>query len=442
MSEKYNYTSLSNLDETRKSDKENFAKQVRLILKEFLFKELKESIYFDSESLELTLIRHSIINFLYCGKFTLQCKDPIIYNDKAQKELAQVSSTANEIRHTLSKISIINEKLIEHPTDEKLKGEVIKLEKQLGKFENKLKAEKGLISEIVKIQEEIDSLSILKLSKEESRKLSELKTKINKLSESIKDSPEEFFNKIETSWKHVTKHYDNYIVKLNEQLINGDSKIDKIIVYEAPPYLGNKKVDDTYFLTSNDKTYSSPIRECFDSKEENKELSMIEFLAKYKIGFFDLSMACLPLSDGDIRKNWNKKPEFNIGDKQLTVILFELSLEHFIEKINFQIVKHPLFAIGTPVNTSAGIFEHYSQKLLKVYCDNSNSIYFDNKKSDTDQDILLVDLGVTNTTSTFMKRNEKGTTFPLFKSNIISSGYPNHVLMKNAFNIDVNIDEN
>ena len=40
-----------------------------------------------------------------------------------------------------------------------------------------------------------------------------------------------------------------------------------------------------------------------------------------------------------------------------------------------------------------------------------------------------------------MKRNEKGTTFPLFKSNIISSGYPNPVLMKNAFNIDVNIDE-
>jgi hypothetical protein len=202
--------------------------------------------------------------------------------------------------------------------------------------------------------------------------------------------------------------------------------------------LGNKKVDDTYFLTSNDKTYSSPIRECFDSKVENEKLSMIQFLAQYKIGFFDLSMACLPLSDGDIRKNWNKNPEFNIGDKQLTVILFELSLEHFIEKIEFKIVKHPLFAIGTPVNTSAGIFEHYSQNLLKVYCDNSNSIYFDNKKSDTDQDILLVDLGVTNTTSTFMKRNVKGTTFPLFKSNIISSGYPNPVLMKNAFNIDEN----
>jgi len=431
MAEKFNYKSLAKLDKTKKTSK-GFAKKVRLILKEFLFEKLETSEIFDTKDLEK--VRHSIINFFYCGRFTLKCEDPIIYDDIAQKELVQVSSAGNKIRLTDSKINIIKESLIENPADFKLKPELSKLEKEKIELEDALKSEDNLILEIMELKEQICSLSELEASIENNKKLKALETKIKKQSKKIKDTPEIFFSKIKKSWKHVTETYEKYITALNTQLIV--SKIDKIIVYEAPPYLGHKAVEETYFLTSKDPTYSSPIRECFDSKKENEKLNMIDFLAYYKIGFFDLSMACLPLSDGHIRKNWNKNPEFKFGDKQLTVILFELSLEHFIKKINFNIVKHPLFAIGTPVNTSAGIFEHYSQKLIKVYCDNSKNMYFENKKSDADEDILLVDLGVTNTTSTFMKRDAYGTTFPLFKSNIVSSAYPNGKLMKNAFNID------
>jgi hypothetical protein len=433
MTIKYDYASLSKLDETRYSDNDNYAKEVKVILKEFLFTKLKSSEIFNEE--DLVKVRHSIINFFYCGKFTLKCENPIVYDDKAQNELAIVSNIANEIRHTESKISIVEENLINNPKDTILLCEKVELVNELKRLKRKQKSEGKQITKIVSLQDGINILSEKEYSTKNAKEIQKKEKEIQKILSSIKDTPEDFFYKIEKSWDHVTKTYEQYIEKLNVQLKN--SKIDKIIVYEAPPYLGHKDLKETYFLTSKDPTYSSPIRECFDSKKENENLSMIEFLAKYKIGFFDLSMACLPLSDGDIRKNWNRNPEFKFGDKQLTVILFELSLEHFIKKINFKIVKHPLFAIGTPVNTSAGIFEHYSQNLLKVYKDKkSNNIYFETKNNATDKDVLFVDLGVTNTTSTFMKRDAKGITFPLFKSNIISTGYPNAELMRNAFNID------
>ena len=432
MTEKYTYDSLSKLDEKKTSI--IYPTKVRVILKEFLFTKLENSTIFKAEDLEK--VRHSIINFLYCGKFTLKCENPIIYNDISQKELAKVSSIGNQIRLTNSKIDIIKESLIEKPEDDELKLELGKLEEEKIKLENVLKQEGDLMLGIMELQKQFCRISKQEASTENKKKLKALKNNIIKQSQLIKDSPEMFFSKIKKSWEHVTETYDMYIAALNIELNKG-YKIDKIIVYEAPPYLGHKEVNETYFLTSKDPTYSGPIRECFDSEKEKEKLNMIKFLANYKIGFFDLSMACLPLSDGNIRKKWNRNPEFKFGHKQLTVILFELSLEHFIQKIGFKIVKHPLFAIGTPVNTSAGIFEHYSRNLLKVYMDKeTRNIYFDTKNSASDIDTLFVDLGVTNTTSTFMKRDAKGTTFPLFKSNIISTAYPNAELMRNAFNID------
>jgi hypothetical protein len=126
MVKKINYKILAGLDNTKKTSKV-FATKVRLILKEFLFEDLEQSNFFDKK--DLLKVRHSIINFFYCGKFTLKCQNPIIYDDNAQKELLNVSNTANEIRHTLSKISIINENLIKYPTHKKLNEEVIRLEK-------------------------------------------------------------------------------------------------------------------------------------------------------------------------------------------------------------------------------------------------------------------------------------------------------------------------
>jgi len=190
-------------------------------------------------------------------------------------------------------------------------------------------------------------------------------------------------------------------------------KINKIIVYEAPPY--NDPKATKYFLENARSKYFYAIKKCFAPASK---LPPIHFLVNYNIGVFDISLASLPLSKEDIRKDWNTKPSFKIGDKQITVLLFEIAFEHFVEKIGIDyIAEHPLFAIGAPVNSSAGIFEYYSENLLT------------NGK-------ISVDLSITNNTSTYKKRNASGETFPMYKSNIINSGYPSEILMKNAFNMD------
>ena len=231
-------------------------------------------------------------------------------------------------------------------------------------------------------------------------------------------TPDSFFKPIEISWNHVIKEYKNYLTALRIKMGKEPSpQISKIIVYEAPPYNDKeiKNVEKHYFLTNKSSNYFDSIKKCFDSVSTAEP---IDFLVANKIGFFEISIACLPLSEGEIRKEWNTKPAFKIGDKQITVLLFEIGFEHFITEIGIdKIATNPLFAIGAPVNCSAGIFEYYSENLLRI-------------------DTISVDLSITNNTTTYKKRKASGETFPLYKSNIINSGYPSDVLMKNAFNMD------
>lgn len=232
------------------------------------------------------------------------------------------------------------------------------------------------------------------------------------------NTPDIFFEPIEESWNSILKSYQLYLKELKEKLDEVDKegkkeKINKIIVYEAPPY--NDPKATKYFLKDASSKYFYAIKKCFAPASK---FPPIDFLVNYNIGFFDISLASLPLSKEDIRKEWNTKPYFKIGDKQITVVLFEIAFEHFVEKIGVDyIAEHPLFAIGAPVNSSAGIFEYYSENLLT-------------------KGKISVDLSITNNTSTYKKRNASGETFPMYKSNIINSGYPSEILMKNAFNMD------
>ena len=250
-------------------------------------------------------------------------------------------------------------------------------------------------------------------------------------------APSAFFKPIEESWAHVSKTYKDYLVRLKEKLTNDQNlKIDKIIVYEAPPYADgdNDLVSESYFLTNSNSVYFRTIKGCFDP---NSELDPIAFLVEYGIGFFDISIASLPLSKDEIRKIWNTQPEFRIGGKQLTVVLFELGLEHFLKSVGIgKVTKHPLFAIGAPVNSSAGLFEYYSLNLLQVFSAESDaSLELKFESFPNYACIVSVDLGVINTPLTYIKRKAHGETFPMFKANIINSGFPNIDLMKNAFNI-------
>jgi hypothetical protein len=246
-------------------------------------------------------------------------------------------------------------------------------------------------------------------------------------------TPDSFFKPIETSWNHVIEKYNEYLAQLKIKIGTSSNQISKIVVYEAPPYNEIKDVNENYFLTNKSSNYFASIKNCFDPVSIDNP---IKFLAENKIGFFEISIASLPLSEGEIRKEWNTKPHFKIGGKPITFVLFEIGFEYFIDKIGIdKIATNPLFAIGAPVNCSAGIFEYYSQRILNVYYHNS-VIYFD-KPEETVKPTISVDLGLTNSATTYMRRNAPGETFPLFKSNIVNSGVPSTELMKNAFNLDV-----
>ena len=169
MTIKYDYASLSKLDETRYSDNDNYAKEVKVILKEFLFTKLKSSEIFNEE--DLVKVRHSIINFFYCGKFTLKCENPIVYDDKAQNELAIVSNIANEIRHTESKISIVEENLINNPKDTILLCEKVELVNELKRLKRKQKSEGKQITKIVSLQDGINILSEKEYSTENAKEI-------------------------------------------------------------------------------------------------------------------------------------------------------------------------------------------------------------------------------------------------------------------------------
>lgn len=357
----YTYKSLISLDKIDKGN-DKFSTPVRRILKDFMFTNLleDESVFcskvpklnkakpskkYKEHESKIQKIRHSIINYLYSGKFTLEVDKGGNYN--YSKEALQ------------------------------------KIKKQ------KIKNKKSL-------------------------------------------TPVTFFNPIEDSWKHVIETYNNYLDKLKNHMNISTAKISKIVVYEAPPYNEIKDVKANYFLTNKSSNYFASIKNCFNP---DSTIDPVEFLVENEIGFFEISIACLPLSEDDIRKDWNTKPAFKIGDKQITVLLFEIGFEHFITEIGIdKIATNPLFAIGAPVNCSAGIFEYYSQRILNIYIDN-NKIFYD-KPNKTVRPSISVDLGITNSATTYMRRNTPGETFPLFKSNIVNSGVPSTELMRNAFNLD------
>lgn len=421
----YTYEDLKKLDEITK-EKDEFSNPVSRILKDFMFKNLlkEKSVFcsnpptkggegFDEHNLSILKIRHSIINYLYSGNFTLkEINGKYDYSPVTQK-IIQENLTSNfdfEIQNYQYEIIQLDDQLKICSSEKEKK----KIRKKIENFQDKLSEIIDEQSNYIENQKKIISLELKKRSQEEEEILSEL-IKGNK-----KSTPDDFYKRIETSWNHVFVQYNSYLSKLKIKLNkNSNDKIEKIIVFEAPPYISNKVPKEAYFFTSASKQYSDPIRKCFDSLDIHKAISLDDFLVKFNLGFFDISLACLPLSKGDIRKEWNTKKSFKIGNKQITVVLFEIAFEHFIEQVGIDnISEHPLLAIGAPVNCSAGIFEYFSENLLRL------------KK-------ISVDLSITNNTTTYKKRNAYGETFPMYKSNIINSGYPSDVLMKNAFNMDL-----
>ena len=301
-----------------------------------------------------------------------------------------------------------------------------------GSFENQINdPTKIYFKEIVK-SHFIDKLKVAQESdkKDKEKTISEINTKLDNL-----PTWEKFYEQFENNWNVLMLyHKENYLKSLN-------GTIRHFVVYEAPPPCQNEeKILDVYFLSSNSGSYATTIKNTFNADSED---NVCQFMANKDIGYFDLIMAPMPISS-DIRKNWSTDKKWQIGGKQLPVILFELGIAHLI--LEGKKIENPTFAIGTPALTSTSIFEHYSDKLLKVWkrkvespqvCD----ILFEepnNLNNENFQLLFTSNLSITNSQTTHKIRGEegRGIIFPLFKSNVISgSNYLSELLMKNAFDL-------
>jgi len=281
--------------------------------------------------------------------------------------------------------------------------------------------ENHLIDKLKEAQESDDS--------DKENKVKTIKKELNNL-----QSWDDFYSKFQNNWNILSNfHRTEYIEKLN-------GEISHFVIYEAPPICQKKEnIKNKYFLISNTGSYATTIRNSFNAE---KTVNVCSFMAEKNIGYFDLIMAPMPISS-DIRKKWSTDCKWQIGGKQLPVVLFELGIVHLL--LHDKSIKEPMFAIGTPALTSTSIFEHYSDKLLKVWRKKESTppqvcdILFDEPDSLNKNDFILLftsNLSITNSQTTHKIRGEegRGIIFPLFKSNVISgSNFLSELLMKNAF---------
>ena len=361
------------------------------------------------------LLRRSVINYLYSGKFKLEYANKI--NSDAEKCLKNI-------------FNYLENEELDKKNDELTDKLTLVLKLSNPKKKMKLEGE-----------------------------ITNLKDYISELEKSIDKNPfDKFYKKVHENWTEINEKKDGgeKEVGIHKKLLSKfkkeGNKIKYLLVYEAPPF--DKK--ENYFLFSNGGYYGAPIKDCFDTPETEKRI--IDILFENNVGFFDLIMAGIPIAEAKISIGGNAKPiryfwstheKWKIGDKQLPIILFELGIFNLIkEGLTFE--DRPLIAIGTPVNTSASIFEFYSKQYLEVYKKDKwimneneivtaldfDNVIFNNPKTEGFKEILTVNLSLINTPSTFEIRGTKGETYPLFKANIIgSSNFPSGNLLKNAFDI-------
>jgi hypothetical protein len=228
----------------------------------------------------------------------------------------------------------------------------------------------------------------------------------------------------------VELYYSN-LIKIYKAL---NRKIERIIVYEAPPFgknhffqEGGKSKYFTAFTFNTDSDLEGYIDKFglwIDNKNDGindeKISNSIKPAIQSGIVYIDLTMIPLPLTS-NIRREWSTNKKYLFGDKQLPVLMLEWALEKLKSRFETGGITMPFsptcqIAIGTPINTSASIFEYYSDKFLKI----DKDVYFD--------------LAIVNSPEVYKKKPYlNGYTLKQFKFNVIDNITPTENFVKNAF---------
>lgn len=256
----------------------------------------------------------------------------------------------------------------------------------------------------------------------------------------IKQLPTEevLLNSLLLDWKCLEALVGIYYKLLIDIYKITDRQIERIIVYEAPPFGKDhffKEGSKSNYFTAFTFRKDSVLKNCIDKVwcsmvTKNIEINdgtifkstkeNIKEAIKSGIVYIDLTMIPLPLTS-NIRKEWSTNEKYLFGDKQLPVLMLEWALEKLKLRFKEGGITNPFspicqIAIGTPINTSASIFEYYSNTLLKI----DEGVYFD--------------LAIVNSPEVYKKKPYlKGYTLKQFKFNVIDNINPTVNFVKNAF---------
>ena len=275
--------------------------------------------------------------------------------------------------------------------------------------------------------------------------------------EKVKDFTEEFsnysiyFKKTSVHPPEIFRYFNPESLKNNEEELNRNNIIEKLIeeYQDTSPEHFQEKIQ-TYLeelIAPGEKKNKKNKRfkrdekriwkEFFNTLIEQDELFLnLEKAVTSEIVYIDLILAPIYI-DSELRKAWSTKDEFLFHNKTLPVLLFEWAIEHFkytirqlkneLQNENQLLSTNCLIAMGTPLNTSVSIYEHFADKMFLI------DTYTKPNKVENH-----IDLTQLNSPVAFRKfeNRGRGVVFPMFKSNVIGGNhYPDYRLVKHAFDI-------
>ncbi|MEY5132604.1 MAG: hypothetical protein RLZZ198_608 [Bacteroidota bacterium] len=224
----------------------------------------------------------------------------------------------------------------------------------------------------------------------------------------------DLINFLSSTWNQVFKAHETYFNILLRFTRRYKTEIKNIIIYEAPPF--PKKGNINYILIEEPKPKGPYFTSIYNALKKGDSIQ--NKLISNNVLFFDLLMLPIPLSSA-IRRDWSTINKFKINGKQLPVVLFEMNLVHFLNKLNEEGVNlspNIKIAIGTPHLTALGIYNHFCKKSYKIEVGYQN---------------IITSLIECNTKEN--KKYLKNYVVPLFKSSFVNaSNNPDQNLLKHA----------
>jgi hypothetical protein len=210
--------------------------------------------------------------------------------------------------------------------------------------------------------------------------------------------------------EEIYKLYNDYYNKLKDTIKEAKTSLKYVIIYEAPP----TQVKNYILHPKSDSQYKKILEEIF--KIEEKDPDLANLLISQNCLFIDILPLPIKLKS-EQRKNWSLEGK--------SYILFENTIKKIVN--DFNLSKETKIAIGTPPNTSLGIYNK-----LPLFKDQFINIFKDADCGDIHYKNLVAGNDLLNASADKEKYYDKAK-FNSHKSNVSSGQNPDLDLLKYAW---------